>query len=66
MAGTVAAVMSYDCMSVRLVDGYVVVGMTPLSIKMNYYLSMRIYLKMVDGVEWKVVVMMLLTATRMQ
>ena len=27
MAGTVAEVMSYDCMSVRLVDGYVVVGM---------------------------------------
>ena len=27
MAGTVVAVMSYDCMSVRLVDGYVVVGM---------------------------------------
>ena len=47
MAGSFAEVMSYDCMSVRLVDGYVVVGMTPLSIKTNYYfLSMRIYSKM--------------------
>ena len=67
VAGAVAAAMSNDCLFVRLVDGYVVVGMTPLSIKMNYYfLSMRIYSKMVDGVGWKVVVMLLLTAARMQ
>ena len=46
-AGAVAAAMSNDCLFVRLVDGYVVVGMTPLSIKTNYYfLSMSIYSKM--------------------
>ena len=44
-------------MSVRLVDGYVVVGMTTLSIKTNcYFLSMRIYSKEVDGGGWKVAV----------
>ena len=30
IAGTIAAAMSDDCMSVRLVDGYVVVGMALL------------------------------------
>ena len=33
ITGTIAAAMSDDCMSVRLVDGYVVVGMTTLSTK---------------------------------
>ena len=33
VAGSFAEVMSYDCMSVRLVDGCVVVGVTPLLTK---------------------------------
>ena len=44
-------------MSVRLVDGYVVVGMTTLSTKTNcYFFSMRIYAKEEDGGGWKVAV----------
>ena len=59
--------MSNDCLFVRLVDGYVVVGMTLLSIKNELLLFVHENIfENVDGVGWKVVVMLLLTAARMQ